>query len=130
MNEVNLIGRLVKDFELKTVGEGESSNVMVMSSIAVDRHYRDKNGEKITDFIPIQAWNVAAETLSKYVKKGDKLGITGRLETYVYEKEGEKKQNYKVLIEKFDFLSDNKKSNNEAGDITKDPDFKPFDERE
>lgn len=74
MNSVNMVGRLTADLELKTKGQ----NSYCQFSIAVDRGV---SKEKITDFFNCVAFNKTAEILSQYVKKGDQIAISGRMET-------------------------------------------------
>ena len=74
MNMFIMIGRLVKDCELKLLDNGKKlTNV----TLAVDGG-KDKNGEKITDFIPFTLWDRAAETFCSFYKKGDMVEIQGR----------------------------------------------------
>lgn len=80
MNNVNIIGRLVYEPELKTTQSGVTYLPM---RIAVDRH--DKN--KTTDFFSVKSWNKTAEFVSKYFHKGDPIEITGKLLTDSYEKQ-------------------------------------------
>ena len=75
MNNVNIIGRLTKDVEVRKT----STNKSVSSfSIAVD-NLATKDGEKTTSFFNCNAWNSVAETLSKYTRKGDRIAISGSL---------------------------------------------------
>ena len=115
MNNISLIGRLVKDPELKNLSGGSSiCNFM----LAVDREYKDSNGQKVTDFIPCLAWSPAGKVVAQYFKKGDLIGCVGRLESRSYETEsGEKKTYYAVNVNKVDFIqgkSGNSNSNARA----------------
>lgn len=102
MNKIDLVGRTTKDIELKIL---ESGKVLANFSLAVDRRFKDKDGNRKVDFINIIAWGKPAETLSTYVKKGDRLGVSGRLETGSYEKEdGTKGYIAQVVVEDFDLL--------------------------
>ena len=81
MNKVFLIGRITKDVELRHSQKGVAN---VSFTIAVDRQFKDANGEKLTDFINCVAWNKQADFLAKYVIKGNMLAIDGRLQTRSY----------------------------------------------
>ena len=81
MNKVFLIGRITKDVELRHSQKGVAN---VSFTIAVDRQFKDGNGEKLTDFINCVAWNKQAEFLARYVIKGNMLAIDGRLQTRSY----------------------------------------------
>lgn len=77
LNQFVLIGRLTKDPELVELENGKKvSNI----TIAVPRNYKNSNGENDVDFIDCTLWNNVAETTSNYCKKGDMLGIRGKLE--------------------------------------------------
>ena len=81
MNKVFLIGRITKDVELRHSQKGVAN---VSFTLAVDRQFKDVNGEKLTDFINCVAWNKQADFLAKYVIKGNMLAIDGRLQTRSY----------------------------------------------
>lgn len=78
MNSVNLTGRLTKDPELKEKQSGDGSYTFFC--IAVDGG-KDKNGEKLTDFIDCIAYNQQANFLSTYAKKGDLVEVSGKIHT-------------------------------------------------
>lgn len=81
MNVVLLIGRLVAQPELKHTG----SNIPVCSiRIAVDRLYKDAQGNKVTDFIDVVAWRQQAEFLAKYIDKGRLVAVQGTLQVRTY----------------------------------------------
>lgn len=83
-NNVNLIGRLTKDPELKMTSGGQP---MVRFTIAVNRDYKNKDGVREADFITCIAWRGQAESIAKYVGKGSLVGINGRLQTNRFERE-------------------------------------------
>ena len=100
MNKVILIGRTTSDIELKTLS---NENVVTNFCLAVDRDV-SKDGEKETDFIDVTAWNKTAEFLSKYIAKGRKIAIEGRLKTNLYEdKEGKKRKSTVVVANRVEF---------------------------
>ena len=75
MNKVILTGNLCQDVELKQSTGGKS---VVTNSVAVQRDYKNANGEYESDFITIVVWGQQAEYLSKYAHKGDRVEIVGR----------------------------------------------------
>jgi single-strand DNA-binding protein len=82
MNKVVLVGRLTKDPELKKTNTDIS---YVQFTLAVNRLYQNKNGEKQADFISCIAWRTTAELLTKYIKKGVQIGIDGQIQTRTYD---------------------------------------------
>lgn len=82
INNVTLTGRITKDLEKKETGKGTS---VVNFSLAVDRRFKDSNGNREADFIGIQAWGMTADLLCKYCGKGSLIGIEGRIQTRNYE---------------------------------------------
>lgn len=79
-NQTTLIGNVGKDPELKTTGTGTAYCNL---SIAVNKRYKDDSGETktLTNWFPFTLWGKKAETLSKYIKKGATIAITGELVT-------------------------------------------------
>lgn len=106
MNQTCIIGRLVRDPELRELEDGKKvSNI----TVAVQRSYKNENGEYEADFIDCTLWNGVADRTAEYCKKGDLVGVKGRLQTNTYEnEEGEKKKITEVIAEKLTFLSSNK----------------------
>lgn len=82
MNNCVIVGNLTKDVELRQVNEQSSC---AMFTIAVARDFKNPDGTTTTDFISCVAWNGQANFLSRYCKKGDKIGITGRIQTRNYQ---------------------------------------------
>jgi single-strand DNA-binding protein len=90
VNRVQLIGSLGQDPEIKKLDNGKS---LAKISMATNETYRNAQGEKVTDttWHNVVAWGKTAEILEKYVRKGDKIGIEGKLTTRNWEdKEGHK----------------------------------------
>lgn len=105
MNQIVLVGRLVKDVEVE---ELESGKRVAKAVLAVPRSFKNENGEYDTDFIDIVIWNSIADNTAEYCHKGDLIGIKGRLETNNYETEnGEKRKSTQVIAEKVTFLRRN-----------------------
>ena len=107
MNNVNIIGRLTNDIEVRKT----STNKSVSSfSIAVD-NLATKDGEKTTSFFNCNAWNNVAETLSKYTRKGDRIAISGSLIQRNYEtKNGAKNSVVEINVNSITLI-ENKKEN-------------------
>ena len=103
INTVTLIGRVVRDIEIKTTNSGKS---FASFALAVDGYGKDADAS----FIDCVAWNKAAELLAEYAPKGKQIGITGRLQTRIWEKDDIKRKATEVIIDQFQFLSDAKGS--------------------
>lgn len=106
MNKVCLTGRITKNIELKY----NQNNVAITSfNLAVTRKFKNQNGEYESDFINCIAYKSTAELLNKYVKKGDLLGIEGRIQTRNYEdKDGKRVYVTEVIVDSIDFLQSRK----------------------
>ena len=102
LNQVVIVGRLVRDPELR---ETENGRKMTHITLAVPRGYKNTDGEYETDFIDCTLWTGVAESTTEYCHKGDLIGIKGRLQTSSYEKDGEKKYVTSVIVEKVTFLT-------------------------
>ena len=105
LNQVVIVGRLVRDPELK---ETENGKKVTHVTLAVPRSYKNVNGEYDTDFVDCTLWTGIAESTSEYCKKGDLVGIKGRLETSSYEKDEQMKYVTSVVAEKVTFLTSKK----------------------
>ncbi len=101
MNLVLLTGRFTSEPELKTTNSG----VECMSfSLAVDRGYKDKDGERITDFVPCKAWKQTAVFIDKYFSKGDGITVQGRFESRKYQdKDGNNRTAYEINVTNAEF---------------------------
>ena len=111
MNNVNLIGRLTKAPELKQT----ASNTNVLTgTLAVNRTFKNQNGERETDFINIVAWRQTAEIIAQYCGKGSQIGVTGRIQTRNYEnQQGQRVYVTEVVAEHVDLLDS--KNDNQQG---------------
>lgn len=110
LNQLVVIGRLVKEPELKRTDTGKNvTNI----TLAVPRSFKNSNGEYDTDFLDCVLWNNVAESTTEYCHKGDLIGVKGRLQTRVYEKDDEKKYITEVIAEKVTFLSSKRKEETE-----------------
>lgn len=102
MNSVCLVGRMTRDAELKYT----TSNIAVATfSLAVNRTFKDANGEREADFINCVIWRQQAENLANWAKKGALIGITGRIQTRSYEnQQGQRVYVTEVVAENFQML--------------------------
>lgn len=112
MNKVILIGRLTRNPELRYT----SSNVACCTfSLAVERNYTNQEGQKEADFINIMVWKNQAENVKKFLTKGSKCSIDGRIQTRNYEDQsGQRKYVTEVVADRVEFL-DNKKDGQQSG---------------
>lgn len=109
LNNVNLSGTIAKDIELKQTPSGINTTTF---TIAVNRTYKGKDGEKQTDFINIVAWKHTAEFVAKYFTKGQQIIVSGRLQTRTWEKDGKKQYATEVLASEVFFAGSKNSSNN------------------
>lgn len=102
MNKVIITGRITKDPEVKKT----QSNLSVCSfTLAVDRRFKDSNGNKQTDFISCTAWRQVADLIGQYFSKGSKIGVIGSLQTRSYEDQNGQKRNVtEVIVEELEFM--------------------------
>lgn len=98
MNKVVQIGNLTKDTEVVEIGGSR----LARFTIAVSREYTT---EADADFFNVSAWGKLADICEKWLKKGMKVAIVGRLRNHIYEKDGVKKQSTEIVAEEIDFLS-------------------------
>ncbi len=136
MNKAIIIGRLVRDPEMRTTANGTNSTTF---TVAVSRTYTNQNGERDTDFINCVAWRKQAENIAKYCTKGSQVAVEGRIQTRSYDaQDGTKRYVTEIIADNVTFLggrgsnvSDNEnfvgESNIATTDISEDP-FKDFGE--
>lgn len=102
MNVINLIGRLTKDIELKYTQAGKAVGTF---TLAVNRSFKNAQGEREADFILCQIWDKSAENLANFTKKGSQIGIEGRIQTRNYEnKEGQRVYVTEIVVNQFHLL--------------------------
>lgn len=101
MNKVILIGRITKDLEVKLTS---NQTKYVNFTIAVDRKFKDADGNRQSDFINCVAWKQTADFISKYFKKGSRIGVSGSIQTRSYEKDGQKVFITEVNVEDAEFV--------------------------
>ncbi|QOY98376.1 single-stranded DNA-binding protein [Leuconostoc citreum] len=102
MNQVNLIGRLSKDIEVRYTQSGKAVG---SGSIAVNRRFKSANGERQADFINFVIWDKAAENLANFTHKGSQVGLGGEWQTRNYENNsGQKVYVNELVVSNFDLL--------------------------
>lgn len=102
INNVVLVGRLTKDPDLRYTANGQAT---ANFTLAVNRSYKNANGQYDADFINVVIWRKPAETLAQYAKKGTLLGVTGRIQTRNYEnQQGQRVYVTEVVCENFQLL--------------------------
>lgn len=102
INNVVLVGRTTREIELKY-----TNNDLAYANfqLAVNRNFKNQNGEREADFINIVIWRQQAENLANWVKKGTLLGITGRIQTRNYEnQQGQRVYVTEVVADNFQIL--------------------------
>ena len=102
MNKCELVGRLTKDPELKLTS---NQTAYCNFTIAVDRRFKDSNGQRQTDFINCVAWKQTATFVQKYFHKGNRIGIVGSIQTRQYEdQQGAKHFVTEVIVDEAEFV--------------------------
>lgn len=104
LNHIVLVGRLTRDPE---VNKTDSNKNYSHITLAVPRSFKNMNGEYETDFIDCILWDSVAKSTSEYCHKGDIVGVKGRIQSDVVEKDGTKKYYINVVAERVTFLSSN-----------------------
>lgn len=112
INNVVLIGRLTRDAELRYT----TSNIAVATfNLAVNRNFKNDNGDREADFINVVMWRQQAENFANWVKKGNLVGITGRIQTRSYDnQQGQRVYVTEVVAESFQTLEKKDNSANHA----------------
>lgn len=129
MNKVILVGRLTRDPDVKNTTSGRT---VATFTLAVDRRFKNKDGQKEADFIPIVFWGKPAELVGQYLSKGSQIGVAGRLQVRSYEaQDGQRRYVTEVIGEELTFLSNGSQKkdssvqhqNNGASPMDLDEDF-------
>ena len=120
INNVVLIGRLTRDVELRYT----PSNIAVATfNLAVNRNFKNQDGEREADFINCVMWQKSAENLANWTRKGMLIGITGRIQTRSYEnQQGQRVYVTEVVADSFQVLE---KRDNSANQSSKDSQMPP-----
>lgn len=102
INNVVLVGRMTRDAELRYT---PSNQAVATFTLAVNRNFKNQNGEREADFINVVIWRQQAENLANWAKKGALVGITGRIQTRNYEnQQGQRVYVTEVVAENFQLL--------------------------
>lgn len=110
LNHINIMGRLGKDPELRHTQSGKP---VASFSLAVDRDFKDQNGDRETDWIDVVAWNNTAEYVSKYFIKGRMAVVSGRLQMRSWtDKNGNKRVSAEVVADNVYFWDSQKQTAN------------------
>ena len=103
MNKVILMGRLTRDPEVR-YSQGEQATAVARYTIAVDRRFKRDNDQQTADFIPCVAFGRLGEFAEKYLRKGTKIAVTGRIQTGSYtNKDGQRVYTTDVIVEECEF---------------------------
>lgn len=114
MNKVYLIGNLTRDPELSTTTSGIS---VCRMSIAVSRRFANAEGSRDVDFFNITAWRGTADNCARFLKKGNKVAVSGSIQTRSYEKtDGTKGFSIDIVADEVEFLSSKNDGTGETGD--------------
>ena len=112
MNKVYLIGNLTRDPEISTTTSGIS---VCRMSIAVSRRFSNAEGGRDTDFFNVTAWRGTADNCAKFLKKGNKIAVSGSIQTRNYEKaDGTKGFSVDIVADEVEFLSSKNDGTNEG----------------
>lgn len=112
MNQVILIGRTTKQPELKYIPS--TGNAVTTFSLAVNRDFKDKDGNRQADFFNIVVFGKSAEYVANYLGKGKICAVRGRLQNESWEKNGEKKYATKIIADQVEILEWEKKEQGES----------------
>lgn len=113
MNKVYLIGNLTRDPELTTTNGGVS---VCRFAIAVTRRFSNADGERETDFFNITAWRGTAENCAKFLKKGNKVAISGSIQIRNFERQdGTRGLSVDITADDVEFLTSRNDSNGDNG---------------
>lgn len=130
MNKVQLVGRLTRDPEIR-YSQGENATATARFSVAVNRRFKNSEGNYDADFINCVAFGKSAEFVEKYFKKGMAIGLTGRIQTGSYtNKDGQRVYTTDVVVEETEFVeskgasnTDNSNSSRSTPSVSNNSDF-------
>ena len=121
INSVTLVGRLTKDPDLRETGSG---NKVANFTLALQRKFKNQDGEYEADFINCQVWRQQAENLEKYVRKGDLVGVNGRIQTRTYDdQDGNRKYITEIVCDSVTYLETNREKESYKTEEKKPQDF-------
>ena len=106
MNKVIITGRITRDPEARTTQGGISQSTM---TVAVDRRFKDKDGNRQTDFLTVVAWRQTADFCNKYLTKGRMIAVEGSIQTRSYTaQDGSKRYVTEIIADSVEAMGDNK----------------------
>lgn len=115
MNRVDLVGRLVRDPELRYTTSGMA---VCQITVAINRTFTNQTGEREADFINVVVWDKQAENVNKYVTKGRLVSVEGRLQTRNYDdRDGKKVYVTEVVASRVGFLESKKDETNNLNSL-------------
>lgn len=117
MNNVNILGRLTRDPEVRYTANTQMANARFVVAVnrklsKEKRQEAENNGYPTADFISCMAWGKTAENIANYFHKGNRISITGHIQTGSYEKDGQRIYTTDVIVDSFDFIESNSSSKN------------------
>lgn len=127
MNRFFAIGRLTKDPEKRTTQNGTS---VCTFTLAVDRRYKNANGEREADFFPVVCWRQVADLSAQYLSKGKQVAIAGEVQTRSYEKDGQKRYLTEIVADEVQFLSPRGDGVERGRGTTQEPEMSPVSDDE
>lgn len=125
MNKAILMGRLTRDPEVR-YSQSDSSMAIARFSLAVDRRFKKQGDEVTADFFNCTAFGKQAEFVEKYLKKGTKIVVTGRIQNDNYtNKDGQKVYSVQIMVEEIEFAESKASSQSNAGNADNDGGAQP-----
>lgn len=130
MNSCSFIGRLVAEPELRFTTSGVG---ICTFTLAVERNFKNKDGERETDFVDCQAWRGLSEVIANHCKKGDQIGIVARYQKRKYQNnEGQNRYSHEFVVSELTFCqkANSNSQNTNTGQTKPDDPFedgKPID---
>ena len=107
MNTVMIVGRLAQDVEIRKTETGKE---VTKITLAVNRSFKNPDGLYEVDFIDCVLWDGLAKNIGEYCKKGDTVGVRGRLQVSYYEKDDVKRKVVDVIVERMTFLGSSREN--------------------
>jgi single-strand DNA-binding protein len=113
LNKVSLVGRLTKDPELRYLGNGTP---VANFTLAINRAFKNRDGEREADFINIVVWRKQAENCANYINKGSLVAVSGRIQSRSYDgSDGQRRYITEVVADEVHFLESKNRDNRGGG---------------
>ncbi len=126
MNKIILVGRLTKDPEVRSTSAGFST---ANFTVAVNRNFKNKEGNYDADFLPCVAFRNTADFISKFFKKGNMISLEGRVQTRSYDaQDGTKRYVTEVVVENVEFVGGKNESSSSNTEYVDAPSEAPIDD--